>query len=79
MKIQQDDWTPYNMPSDQVTQTVCAKFRVSFFLPTRGYRVLIAVNQWQMQDLLFLLAAGIVDPPKGFQGFSITPVPPQAG
>ena len=67
------------MPSDQVTQTVCAKFRVSLFLPMRRYQVLIAVNQGQLQDLLFLPAAGIVDFPKGFQGFSITLVSLQAG
>ena len=42
----------YNMPSDQVGRTVCDKFRVSF-LPTRSYRVLIAVNQGRMRELLF--------------------------
>ena len=40
------------MTSDQLCGTVCDKLRVLFFLPTRGYRVLIAVNHGQLHHLL---------------------------
>ena len=60
----------YNMPGDQLCGTVNAKISVLFSLPTRSYRVLIAINQRQLQDLLFLPTAGIVDFPRIFKVFN---------